>query len=71
MKEAILFEIIAKFLKVSVDKINIDSVPKDFESWDSLRHMNIILAVEEKFNFEFTEEQIDKLVNVRSFIEFI
>ena len=44
---------------------------EDFESWDSLRHMNIILAVEEKFNFEFTEEQIDKLVNVRSFIEFI
>ena len=30
-------------------------------SWDSLKHMQIIFAVEEKFGNRFTEEEIPKI----------
>jgi len=33
------------------------------ESWDSLRQMNLVLALEDEFSVRFPEEQIDRLVS--------
>jgi acyl carrier protein len=33
-------------------------------SWDSLRHMQIVFAVEEKFDLQFTEDQIFRLDSI-------
>ncbi len=64
-----LFRVIAKILSVSPDLVTINSVPGDFENWDSLRHTNIIFAVEEEFDINFTDTQIDELISVHSFYD--
>lgn len=32
----------------------------DIEQWDSLAHMNIIFAVEEKFGLQFSEAELEQ-----------
>ena len=38
------------------EEINEESSPDTIESWDSLRHMNIVIALEEEFNVQFDTE---------------
>ena len=33
-------------------------------NWDSVRHMQIVFAVEEKFDLQFTEDQIFRLDSI-------
>jgi acyl carrier protein len=35
------------------------------EQWDSLRHMNLVVALEEEFRVRFTDQQIDELLSLR------
>ena len=39
--------------------------------WDSLRHIGIILDLEEQFNCQFSSSDIDKLITVREIIQTI
>ena len=63
MKEKI-YRIISQVLKVPVDQINDSASPDSIEDWDSLRHMNLILALEEEFGIQFEEEQITEILGV-------
>ncbi len=36
----------------------------DIEGWDSLSHVNLIIAVELKFNIEFTQQEIRSFSDV-------
>ncbi|HNO26340.1 MAG TPA: acyl carrier protein [Leptospiraceae bacterium] len=44
---------------------------KDVKGWDSLNHINLILATEKLFKIKFTTKEIQTLPNVGSFIELI
>ena len=33
------------------------------EQWDSLRHLNLVLALEAEFDISFTEEQTVEILN--------
>jgi acyl carrier protein len=50
-----------------VDSHSIDdeASPGNVEAWDSLRHMNLVLALEDEFGVRFPEEQIDQLISFR------
>jgi len=52
-------------LVLDVDKylINDDSSTDSFEEWDSMNHMNLIVALEEEFECEFDEEDIENMIN--------
>ena len=34
---------------------------KDVDGWDSFNHINLIVALEEEFEFSFTTEEIDNM----------
>ena len=55
------------------DSIEIhDSVTsKDIEEWDSLNHINLIVAVERDFKVKFTMKEVSSLANVGEFIQLI
>jgi len=48
---------------IDVNSINNDASTSNTESWDSLKHMNLIIALEEEFNIEFTDEEIIDSMN--------
>jgi acyl carrier protein len=55
----------------NVPEVSIDSLssPDTIESWDSLRHMNLVTALEEEFSVRFTYEQISEMLNFSLIIE--
>ncbi len=51
-------------MDVPVEQINENSSPDTIEAWDSLKHMNLILALEESLNVQFTDEQIVEMLSM-------
>lgn len=57
--------IMARLFRVDPDLITEDTSSETIAGWDSLRHMDLVTALEEAFGIEFTDEQILELLNYR------
>jgi acyl carrier protein len=55
--------VMAKVLSVSPDEIDENSSPDTIPRWDSLRHMNLILALEQEFSVTVQDEDIPTLIS--------
>lgn len=40
------------------------STPANVETWDSVRHLNLMLALEEEYGFELMPEEMDEAKSV-------
>jgi acyl carrier protein len=61
-----VFEIIAGIMDIEMSMININSSPQTIDSWDSLHHMQLILALEETLGLNFNEEDITNMMDVKT-----
>ncbi|MBF0474264.1 MAG: acyl carrier protein [Deltaproteobacteria bacterium] len=68
MKDRVL-KIVSQVLNVPIELLNEESSPDTVASWDSLKHMNLILALEEEFGIQFRDEQIVEILKVGLIIE--
>ena len=62
-------QIMADVIGVDAGTIDDESSPDTVEAWDSLKHMNVVLSVEEVFEIQFTDNQIVEMLSVRAIIE--
>jgi len=51
--------IAADVLQVSASSVTAESSPQTIDTWDSVQHLNLVLAIEEQFGFEFEPEEMD------------
>jgi acyl carrier protein len=51
----------ADVLLVDTAKLTAESSPQSIESWDSVQHLNLVLALEESFGLQFAPEEMDKM----------
>ena len=58
-------KVMSDILNIDVSSINDNTSPENVESWDSLKQMNIIVALEEEFDIEFSDEDIIEMLNFR------
>lgn len=63
VKEDIIKEVIANVLGIKSEEINDESSADTIESWDSLKHLKLVLALEEELDVSFTEEQVVEMLN--------
>lgn len=56
--------IVAEVLRVKVDDIPEEASAETIEAWDSLMHLDIILAIEQKLNVKFKTEEIPQLTSL-------
>lgn len=66
-ESTILEELTPVFRKVFEDDrlvISADMSAKDVQGWDSLAHMNLILAVEERYKLRFKLKDLMKFKNI-------
>ena len=49
---------------VPADKITAESSPETIENWDSMQHLNLVLAIEEKFGVQLEPEDIEQMKNI-------
>jgi acyl carrier protein len=56
--------IAADVFGVSADAIGPASSPDTIEAWDSLHHLNLVLALEQEFAVQFTPEEIEQMLSI-------
>ena len=61
--ESRIKKVMSNVFNIDVDSINKDTSPDNVENWDSLKHMNLIVALEEEFEFEFEDQEIVDSMN--------
>lgn len=42
-----------------------EAAPGSIGQWDSLRHMNLVLALEDEFGIRFPDDQMEQLISYR------
>ena len=63
-------QVLSRVLEIATDVLQAgvtpESSPETIESWDSVHHLNLVLALEEEYGFEFSPEEMDQAKTVRS-----
>lgn len=59
-----LLSIFSDVLNVPAEKLNDDSGPNNLPQWDSLAAMNLVVALEEKFNVRLSTRDIMKMSSI-------
>jgi acyl carrier protein len=57
-------QVVSDIFAVPVQKIGADSSPNTIEAWDSIQHLNLVLALEEKFNLQLSPEEMQQMRSV-------
>ncbi len=56
-----LMDVLSVTLRVPADRISDDFSPTDCSNWDSVRHLMLMLAIEDRFEISFSEKEIAEL----------
>lgn len=68
MKDKVL-SILSKVMQVDPADLSIESSSETVATWDSLKHMNLILALEDDFDVQFTDTEIVEMLSVDQIIK--
>ncbi|MCP3745908.1 MULTISPECIES: acyl carrier protein [Paenibacillus] len=63
--------IISKIMNVSVEKVTLGSVKSDFENWDSLNQLNLVMELEANFNVSIPIDEIANIDSVQSILHIL
>lgn len=58
--------IMSAVFDIDKDNIGDDASTTNLENWDSINHMNLVLAIEEEFNIVFDDEEIVQITSLKS-----
>jgi len=64
-------EVAADVLQVDSASIAADSSPETIETWDSVQNLNLVLALEATFGFEFAPEEMDQMKTIGKIAEVV
>lgn len=64
IKERIL-QVMATVFETEVTALNENSSTDTIDAWDSLKHLTLILALEEEFAISIPDEEVGELVNYK------
>jgi acyl carrier protein len=56
--------IAADVLQVKSGALSADSSPETVDTWDSVQHLNLTLALEESYGFQFSPEEMDRMKTI-------
>ncbi len=59
-----LRQVVADVFGLEPDRVRGDTSIDTVEAWDSLRHLNLVVALEAEFGVAFSPEEIVELVSV-------
>jgi acyl carrier protein len=68
---AAIGDLISDTLVVPRDQVTENFTYGDVPEWDSMGHMNLMMALEDKFGIQITAETITNLVSIPAIIQYL
>jgi acyl carrier protein len=65
MESTKIKQVMSAVFEIPLESIADDASSDNIENWDSLRHLNLILALEEEFAVSIPDEEVGNLVNYK------
>jgi acyl carrier protein len=59
------------FFGVPAERITAGSSPQTLEAWDSIQHLNLVLAVEEKFGLQISPEEVEQMSSIGETVKLV
>ena len=66
-----LKQIMANVFEVDIEIIDDTFSQKNIDSWDSLRHLNFIVEIEDKYGISLEPDEISEMVSIQKVIEIL
>jgi acyl carrier protein len=63
--------VVSSVLGVPADRLHDDSSPDSVLTWDSMRHLQLVLALEQEFGTQFLVEEIEAMQRVGAIVALI
>jgi acyl carrier protein len=63
-----IIKIAADIFSVEQSEIKLSSKQEDFENWDSMGHLNLIMSIEEKLNVKFRSTDVMEMQSVNDIV---
>lgn len=64
-------EIIVKYIKIDEDKITLDSKLNEDLDADSIDIADVVMDIEDKYGFEFSDEDAESIVEIKDLVRVI
>ena len=69
MNNKLIYQILARNLKISENSINLETDTKNKPEWDSRAHVRIILELEKELKIKVRNDQIGELNSIKKLIK--
>ena len=66
-----LIELISEIIDLPKEDLNYDSGPSLLPEWDSLAHICIVSAIEDKYKIKINLNKLEEIKNIRDFEKII
>jgi acyl carrier protein len=63
--------IASDLFSIPADRITAETSPENVDAWDSTQHLNLVLALEEKFDFQLSPEDMEKMRNIGEVVKIV
>ena len=60
-----VYQIVSDVMGIPIEMINDEASPDSISSWDSMAHLNLILAIETEFNISLSPEEGLEMMSVK------
>jgi acyl carrier protein len=67
--ESVVVRVASDVLGVPADRITPETSPETVETWDSLQHLNLVLALEAELGIQFDADDIDGMQSIGEIVE--
>ena len=54
-------QVASDVFSVPADRLAADSSPETIETWDSIQHLNLVLALEQEFSLQLSPEEMEQM----------
>ena len=61
----------ADVFQVPPEKLTANTTPEQIETWDSIQHLNLVLALEAQFGVEFEPEEIEQMKSIGQIVSLV
>ena len=66
-----VLQLVADVMGVAPDLVKASSSPETLEGWDSVKHLTLAVALEERFGIALTPEEIESITTVQELLTLV